>query len=111
MNRESTPKTSAQKKRSLGLLKRREVLLPTFRGWVIIGFSFVILAILAGRHIHSFLTVNDSLPGGALVVVDETTDESSVGNFEAFALADADGEGEAAAIGEGSGDSGAASFG
>ena len=68
MKRESTPKTSAHKKRSFGLLKRREVLLPTFRGWVIIGFSFVILAILAGRHIHSFLSVNDSLPGGALVV-------------------------------------------
>ena len=45
--------------------------------------------------------------GGALVVPDDTTDESSVGNRAVALLADADGDGdaEAAAIGDGSGDS------
>jgi len=45
--------------------------------------------------------------GGALVVPEDMTDESSVGNRAAALLADAGGEGdgEAAAIGDGSGDS------
>ena len=43
--------------------------------------------------------------GGALVVDDETTPESSVGNRAEAALDDAEGDGEAAAIGDGSGDS------
>ena len=46
------------------------------------------------------------------VVVDETTDASSVANFPgAFAAADGDGEADAAATGDGSGDSATASFG
>jgi len=68
LNCESSPKSTEQKKRSFGLLKRREVLVPTVRGWLVIVFGLVILAILAGRNIHPFLSVNDSKPGGALVV-------------------------------------------
>jgi hypothetical protein len=66
LNRESTPKTP--EKPSFGLLKRREVLVPTVRGWLILVLGLLILSIFAGRHINSFLSVNDSLPGGALVV-------------------------------------------
>jgi hypothetical protein len=68
LNRETTPKSAEQKKRSFGLLKRREVLVPTVRGWLILVFGLMILTILAGRNLHAFLSVNDSKPGGALVV-------------------------------------------
>ena len=70
MARTSIPnETPAEKKkRSWGLLKRRPCLVPTLRGWLALIVSLVLLAILIARGIHPFLAVNDSIPGGVLVV-------------------------------------------
>ena len=50
--------------------------------------------------------------GGGALLVDETRDESSVGNCEVFGFAEAEGagDGEVAPIGNGSADSGAVPF-
>ena len=51
-----------------GLLRRRQCLVPTLRGWLLLTLSVAALALLAAREIHPFLAVTDSVPGGALVV-------------------------------------------
>src|SRR5882724_604665 len=58
----------AQNKRVFGLLCRRECVVPTLRGWLLLllGFAAVILVIMRG--IHPFLAVTDPTPGGVLVV-------------------------------------------
>ena len=57
-----------QKKRSWGLLKRRSCLVPTLRGWLALILTFILVAMMIVRRIHPFLSVNDSIPGGVLVV-------------------------------------------
>ena len=52
----------------LGLLRRRQCLVPTLRGWLLLGLSFAALLVLAARGIQPFLAVTDSVPGGVLVV-------------------------------------------
>jgi uncharacterized SAM-binding protein YcdF (DUF218 family) len=52
----------------LGLLNRRQVLVPTLRGWLLILLSIGLLGIIAARKAYPFLSINDSLPGGVLVV-------------------------------------------
>lgn len=51
----------------LGLLHRRECLLPTVRGWLAILFLLGVISVGAFRGVYSFLAVQDSLPGGVLV--------------------------------------------
>jgi hypothetical protein len=51
-----------------GLLRRRECLVPTLRSWLLMGVSFMLLALLLVREIHPFLAVTDPVPGGVLVV-------------------------------------------
>ena len=53
---------------SLGLLRRRQCLVPTLRGWFVLALSLAALAVLAARELHPFLAVTDSVPGGVLVV-------------------------------------------
>jgi hypothetical protein len=55
-------------KTCLGLLCRRQCLLPTLRGWLLLALSFAALSLLAARRLHPFLTVSDPIPGGVLVV-------------------------------------------
>ena len=50
------------------LLRRRQVLVPTWRGWLLLLLLFLVLGVLAVREIHPFLAVNAPLPGGILVV-------------------------------------------
>jgi uncharacterized SAM-binding protein YcdF (DUF218 family) len=57
-----------QKKTSWGLFGRRQCLVPTLRGWVLLALSFAALALLAARVLYPFLAVTDSVPGGVLVV-------------------------------------------
>jgi uncharacterized SAM-binding protein YcdF (DUF218 family) len=57
-----------QKKTSWGLLCRRQCLVPTLRGWVLLALGFAALALLAARVLHPFLAVTDPVPGGVLVV-------------------------------------------
>lgn len=51
-----------------GLLRRRQCLVPTLRGWLLLAFSIAGLTLFAGREIYPFLAVTDSVPGGVLVV-------------------------------------------
>jgi hypothetical protein len=52
----------------LGLLKRRECLVPTRRGWLAMLIVGAGLTVLVARGIQPFLAVNDPAPGGVLVV-------------------------------------------
>jgi hypothetical protein len=51
-----------------GLVRRRECLLPTWRGWLLLLLAGLLLTIVAVRKAPSFLTVNDPVGGGVLVV-------------------------------------------
>lgn len=55
-------------KRAWGLLRRRECLVPTLRGWIVLLLIGAGLAALAVRGAYSFLAVNDPVYGGVLVV-------------------------------------------
>jgi len=57
-----------QHKAFWGLLSRRPCLVPTLRGWVLLVASLAGLAIIGGRELGPFLTVNDPVPGGVLVI-------------------------------------------
>jgi hypothetical protein len=52
----------------LGLFRRRECVLPTLRGWVVIFLAVGMLAMGALYGIHPFLAKHDPKPGGILVV-------------------------------------------
>ena len=52
----------------LGLLQRRQCVVPTFRGWLVMLTAAIALAILFVVGIYPFLSVNDPRPGGVLVV-------------------------------------------
>jgi DUF218 domain len=51
-----------------GLLRRRQCLVPTGRGCVLLGLITIGLLLGAARGIQPFLAVTDSVPGGVLVV-------------------------------------------
>jgi len=51
-----------------GLLRRRECLLPTWRGWLLLLLAGLLLATFAVKKAQSFLAVTDPVTGGALVV-------------------------------------------
>jgi hypothetical protein len=70
--------------RCWGLFRRRECLLPTWRGWVALVLVCVVLAIIAIRGIHPFLAVTAPAPGGMLVVEGWMSDyglETAVAEF------------------------------
>jgi hypothetical protein len=51
-----------------GLLQSRVCLVPTLRGWALMLGAALVLIFVVGRQLCAFLTVNDSIPGGVLVV-------------------------------------------
>jgi hypothetical protein len=51
-----------------GLLRRRQCLVPTWRGWVLIFAGVMAVGLLGVFCISPFLAVTDPVPGGALVV-------------------------------------------
>ena len=51
-----------------GFFCRRQCLVPTLRGWLLLLLSFAALAVIAGRGIAPVLMINDPAPGGVLVV-------------------------------------------
>jgi hypothetical protein len=51
-----------------GFLQRREFLLPTWRGWLVLVFAVAALIVFSIRGAYSFLAVNDPVDNGALVV-------------------------------------------
>lgn len=68
----------------LGLLRRRQCLVPTGRGWAAVILSCAALAVAGVLRIHPFLAANDPQPGGALVVEGWSPDyalEAAVAEF------------------------------
>jgi len=51
-----------------GLLRRRECLVPTGKGWTGLAVLFLALLLAAIRGVHPFLAVNEPLENGMLVV-------------------------------------------
>jgi hypothetical protein len=51
-----------------GMLRRRSCWLPTLRGWLVLLIPSAALLIFGFRNLGAFLTVNDPVPGGVLVV-------------------------------------------
>ncbi|HYG33673.1 MAG TPA: ElyC/SanA/YdcF family protein, partial [Clostridia bacterium] len=67
-----------------GLLRRRQMLVPTWRGCLVLLVLMGSLALWAVQSIHPFLTVTDPVPGGILVVEGWATDfamEATVAEF------------------------------
>ena len=77
--------TMEPKKSAWGLLRRRQCLMPTLRGWVLGALCVIALALIGIREIGPFLTVSDSVPGGVLVVegwVPDYVVEAAVAEFK-----------------------------
>ena len=55
-------------KRSWGLFRRRECPVPTIRGFAVLLFIAISLAVLAARTVYPFLAVNSRVRDGVLVV-------------------------------------------
>jgi DUF218 domain-containing protein len=57
-----------KRKSGRGFLQRRECLIPTWRGWLVLLFAITALAVFIIRGVGPFLAVNDPVDNGALVV-------------------------------------------
>jgi hypothetical protein len=64
----------ARKTSALGLLRRRSLWLPTWRGWLLLVFLLCGLGAALLLGVHPFLAVTDSRPGGILVLEGWTSD-------------------------------------
>jgi hypothetical protein len=51
-----------------GLLRRRQVVVPTWRGWLLVLFVAGASTVFLLRQAQTFLAVTENVPGGALVV-------------------------------------------
>jgi DUF218 domain-containing protein len=81
------PIQKASEKRGWGLFHRRQCLVPTRRGWLLLGLVFSAVTIVAIREAYPFLAVNDPKPGGVLVVEGWAADyalEAAVAEFKQF---------------------------
>jgi len=52
----------------LGLLRRRQCVVPTWRGWLVLLLVIGVAGTLTVRGLYGFLAVNEPLPGGTLVI-------------------------------------------
>lgn len=52
----------------LGLFQRKSCLIPTWRGWLLLGAAGAGLLALTAGGVHPFLAVSKPVPGGALAV-------------------------------------------
>jgi hypothetical protein len=80
------PAKPSEKKR-WGLFHRRQCLVPTWRGWLVLGLVFCVVSVVTIRGAYSFLAVNDPKPGGVLVVEGWAADytlEAAVAEFKQF---------------------------
>lgn len=57
-----------QKTAGWGLVRRRQVVVPTWRGWLLVGCLGSLLAWIAVRVAYPFLAVNDPSLGGVMVI-------------------------------------------
>ena len=58
----------------LGLFKRKEIYLPTLRGWLTLAALLVVFFALYTNYIHSFLAISEDVDGEVLVVEGWLTD-------------------------------------
>ena len=68
----------------LGLLQRRQCIVPTWRGWLLMLLVFGGTLMFCVRNIYGFLAVNDPLPGDVLVIEGWSSDyiiESAIEDF------------------------------
>jgi hypothetical protein len=56
------------KKPFLGLLHRRQCIVPTWRGWLLLLLVFGVGGMIVVRGLYGFLAIHDPLPGGTLVI-------------------------------------------
>lgn len=73
-----------QQKPLWGFIRRRECVLPTLRGWLLLLLVGTLLAIGAVRNVHPFLAVTDPVPSVVLVVEGWTPDyvmEEAIAEF------------------------------
>jgi uncharacterized membrane protein len=52
------------------LFRRREILLPTLLGWVLLAVLLGAAVLVAVHRIHGFLAINQPVPGAELLVVE-----------------------------------------
>lgn len=52
----------------LGLLRRRQCIVPTWRGWLLLLLVFGLGGLFVIRGLYGFLAIHDPLPGGTLVI-------------------------------------------
>jgi len=57
-----------EKTEYLGLIRRRQCLLPTWRGWLLLLLGILAFGLIGIRCLYPFLATNDPLPGGVMVV-------------------------------------------
>lgn len=60
--------SAAPRGRFSGLVEHRVCLVPTWRGWTLLLLFTVLVIFGVGRQLCAFLTVNEPVPGGVLVV-------------------------------------------
>ncbi len=58
----------AEKAGRWALLRRRQIILPTWRGWVLLLALGALLLAIAVRRGYSFLAITERVPGGVLIV-------------------------------------------
>lgn len=80
-----TPTPSAKKR--WGLFHRRQCLVPTWRGWLVLVVVLGTFAYVGIRGAYPFLAVSDPRPGGVLVVEGWAADyalEAAVADFKQY---------------------------
>lgn len=60
--------SAALRPRFGGLLQHRLCLVPTWRGWGLLLLFTLLVIVLGGRQLCNFLTVNNPVPGGVMVI-------------------------------------------
>jgi hypothetical protein len=68
-----------------GLVRRRDCLVLTWRGWLLLILSLVSLSVATVRELYPFLAVTDPVEGGLLVVEgwgSDVTMEAAIGEFK-----------------------------
>ena len=58
----------AEKNHFASLFRRRQCIVPTWRGWLVLVLVFVTGGVMGLRCVYPFLASNDPTPGGVLVV-------------------------------------------
>lgn len=60
----------------LGLLQRRQCIVPTWRGWLLLLLVVGVAGVIVARGLYAFLAINDPLPGDVLVIEGWSSDET-----------------------------------